>query len=80
MYSCQVFHNNISTVKNYPNRFKLMTFIQIPEYQHAIILYFVTKNYFVHVTVLVMLRNYQPVMRCTPCTHRATQRKGMDVL
>lgn len=37
------------------------------------ILYFATNNNFVHVKVLVMLRNHQPVMRCTPCVHRVTQ-------
>lgn len=63
-----------------PNRFKLITFIQISEYQQFMILYFATNNNFVHVKVLVMLRNHQPVMRCTPCVHRVTQGEEMDAM
>lgn len=80
IYYCQVFYNAISTLGNYPNRFKLITFIQISEYQQFMILYFATNNNFVHVRVLVMLRNHQPVMRCTPCVHRVTQGEEMDAM
>lgn len=71
IYYCQVFYNDISTLGNYPNRFKLITFIQISEYQQFMILYFATNN---------NLRNHQPVMRCTPCVHRVTQGEEMDAM
>lgn len=44
IYYCQVFYNDISALGNYPNRFKLITFIQISEYQQFMILYFATNN------------------------------------
>lgn len=79
IYYCQVFYN-FDSRKLSQIRFKLITFIQISEYQQFMILYFATNNNFVHVKVLVMLRNHQPVMRCTPCVHRVTQGEEMDAM
>lgn len=74
IYYCQVFYNFDS------RKLSQIDFIQISEYQQFMILYFATNNNFVHVKVLVMLRNHQPVMRCTPCVHRVTQGEEMDAM
>lgn len=74
IYYCQVFYNFDS------RKLSQIDFIQISEYQQLMILYFATNNNFVHVKVLVMLRNHQPVMRCTPCVHRVTQGEEMDAM
>lgn len=74
IYYCQVFYNFDS------RKLSQIDFIQISEYQQLMILYFATNNNFVRVRVLVMLRNHQPVMRCTPCVHRVTQGEEMDAM
>lgn len=74
IYYCQVFYNFDS------RKLSQIDFIQISEYQQFMILYFATNNNFVRVRVLVMLRNHQPVMRCTPCVHRVTQGEEMDAM